>query len=343
MKVIACAEIAPGMVLGKAVESEGNQLYPAGTTIDSVVIEQLAKYDIAQVMVKDEADLRFNERFQDFEQKYTDCLNRCKGAMLSFLGTKQRIQDNVLLQIYDDAYEKISTGSELLNFLYHMMPGEDELTYVQCLNSALLAGTFADWLSMSEEDKKILILCGFYYDIGKWTLPYDILWKPGKLTDEEFKMVKTHPVIGYNLVRYLDLNEHVKNAIIMHHEKFDGSGYPYHMKGSNIDIFARYIAIIDTYIAMASARTYRDAFTPLQILGNFEKNMAQYDIELLMPLMKRIADAQTGNAVQLSDGSIWEVLIINQNKTSRPVLRNDKDQILDLAKRSDLEIVKNVQ
>lgn len=343
MKVITRAEIEPGMVLGKAVEVQGNTLYPAGTTIDSAVIGQLANYNIQQVMVKDEADLRFHERFQDFEQQYTQCLNRCKGAMLSFLGTKQRIQDDVLIQIYNDAYEKISTGSELLNFLYHMMPGEDELTYVQCLNSALLAGTFADWLSMNEEDKRILILCGFYYDIGKWTLPFDILWKPGKLTDEEFKRVKTHPVIGYNLVRYLDINEHVKNAVIMHHEKIDGSGYPYHMKGNNIDIFARYIAIIDTYIAMASARTYREAFTPLQILGNFEKNLEQYDVELLMPLMKRIADAQTGSAVQLSDGSIWEVLIINQNKTSRPILRNDKDELLDLSKRSDLEIIKNMQ
>ena len=63
------------------------------------------------------------------------------------------------------------------------MPSEDELTYTQGLNAALLAGTFADWLSMSEEEKNTLILCGFYYDIGKLQLPYELLWKPGKLTE----------------------------------------------------------------------------------------------------------------------------------------------------------------
>ena len=93
---------------------------------------------------------------------------------------------------------------------------------------------------MTEEEKRILLLCGFYYDIGKWKLPFDILWKPGKLTEEEIKTVQTHPVIGYSIARVdINLNEHVKNAIIMHHERFDGSGYPYHMKGEKIDIYAR--------------------------------------------------------------------------------------------------------
>ena len=63
------------------------------------------------------------------------------------------------------------------------MPSEDELTYTQGLNAALLAGAFADWLSLSEEEKNTLILCGFYYDIGKLQLPYELLWKPGKLTE----------------------------------------------------------------------------------------------------------------------------------------------------------------
>ena len=134
----------------------------------------------------------------------------------------------------------------------------------------------------------------------------------------------------------------MKNAVIMHHERLDGSGYPYHMSGQRIDVFARYIAIIYAYIAMASPRTYRNALTPLQILGNFEKSLDKYDVELLMPIMKRIADAQIGTSVELNDGSIWEVLIIHPNKYSRPILKNDKNEFVDLLQRPDLEIVKNV-
>lgn len=287
-----------------------------------------------------------NERsvhYQNYLERYNDCLNRYKGTMLSFLGTKQPIFDSVLLQIYDDVYEKISSGSEFLDFLYQMEPREDELTYVQCLNAALLAGTFADWAGMDEDDKRILILCGFYYDIGKWTLPFDILWKPGKLTDEEYARVKEHPVIGYTILRNdHDLNEHVKNATIMHHEKFDGSGYPYHMKGDKIDVFARYIAIVDTYLAMASPRAYRPAFTPLQILGNFEVNLDKYDVELLMPLMNRIADAQIGTRVRLNDDSVWEVLIIHPTSFSRPILKNENGEILNLLTSPNLKIISKV-
>ena len=223
-----------------------------------------------------------------------------------------------------------------------MIPNEDELTFNHSLNSALLAGTFADWLEMSPEDKETLILSGFYYDIGKLQLPYNILWKPGKLTEEEYEQVKKHPVIGYSIVRNSLLNDHVKNAVIMHHERLDGSGYPYRMSGGKIDVFARYVAIIDSYLAMASPRTYRNALTPLQIIGDFEKNMDKFDVELLMPLLKRIADVQIGSHVKLNNNTIWEVFILHPQKLSRPILKNDANQFLDLLERPDIEIIKSV-
>lgn len=351
MKVITKMEMTPGMILGEDIVYQGEILYKAEATIDQKMIDRVNRYNIMCVTIMEDADfasthnekMQFNQRFKAFQERYNGCLMRYKGVMISFLGTLQPIFDNVLIDIYNDIYETIGTGSELLDFLYTMMPNEDELTYTQCLNAALLSGAFADWLSLSPEDKRILILCGFYYDIGKWLLPYEILWKPGKLTDEEFKAVKNHPVTGYSIVRNdLNLNEHVKNTIIMHHERFDGSGYPYHMKGDKIDIFARYIAIVDTYTAMASPRTYRDAFTPLQILGNFENSMEKYDVQILMPLMKKIADSQIGTTVQLNDGSVWEVLLINSTSYSRPVLKNDKNEFLDLSKHPNLNILRNV-
>ena len=114
------------------------------------------------------------------------------------------------------------------------------------------------------------------------------------------------------------------------------------MKGAKIDVFARYVAIIDTYIAMASPRTYRNALTPLQILGNFEKDIQKYDSELLIPLMKRIADAQIGSTVQLNDESVWEVFVIHPGKLSRPILKDENSKILDLMENPQLEIVKNL-
>ena len=222
------------------------------------------------------------------------------------------------------------------------MPNEDELTYNHGLNSALLAGVFAKWMNLSEKDTETLILACFYYDIGKLKLPYDILWKTGKLTDEEYAVMKKHPAIGYTLVKYTSLSEKIKDAVFMHHERMDGSGYPQHLQGNEIHYFARYIAIIDTYIAMASPRSYRNALTPLQILEHFEKNLEKYDTEILMPIMQRIGDAQLGSTVQLSDGSVWEVFIIHPAKISRPILKNENSEVLDLLEHPELEIVKNL-
>lgn len=350
MKVVAWMELAPGMVLGEDVVSQNKVIYPAGTELNQIIIDKLKRYSVMCATVMEDIDfasthyerIRFNEDFKLFEQNYNAALLRYKSMMCSFLETGEAIGDVSLLRLYNDVFVNIPSGAVLLDFLYNMMPNEDELTFSHCLNSALLAGAIADWLNMNSVDKRTLILCGFYYDIGKLKLPYDLLWKSGKLTPEEFKIIQTHPVVGYSMVRGLELDNHIKNAVIMHHERLDGSGYPYHMQGQKIDVFARYMAIVDAYIAMASPRSYRNALTPLQILGNFEESMTRFDVELLMPIMRRIADAQIGTKVQTNDDRTWEVLIVHPNKLSRPLLRNENNELLDLRFSPGLEIVKMI-
>lgn len=348
MKAVAIMALTPGMVLGEDVEVQGKVVYPAGTELSKGIIEKLNRYSLMCVTVMEDIDfasthyekIRFNENFQQFEQAYNTALLKYKSLMTSFLQTGVQVPDDTLIQIYDEIYKTIPSGSVLLDYLYNLMPNEDELTFSHCLNSALLAGTIADWLTMNNLAKRNMILCGFYYDIGKLQLPYELLWKPSKLTPEEFKIIQTHPVVGYSLVRNLELSDHVKNAVIMHHERLDGSGYPYHMQGEKIDVYARYIAIVDAYIAMASPRSYRTAMTPLQIVANFEENMSRFDIELLMTVMNKIAAAQIGTRIQLNNEQIWEVLIIHRDKLSRPILKNDNNEILNLLDHPELQIVK---
>lgn len=350
MKEIARMALQQGMVLGKDVIYQGHVLYPADTRVNKEVIDKLNRYSIMCVTIKEAVDyasthyekMRYNERFLAFEQKYNLYLKLYKDIMSLFIKTGTKPKDEELLSIYYELTSEISSGTQVLDYLYNLVPDEDILTHTQCLNAALLAGTFADWTAMRQEEKDVLLLCAFYYDIGKLKIPYSILWKSSKLSDAEYELVKKHPRIGHLMLRELDLDSHVKNATLMHHERMDGSGYPQHLEKSQIDIYARYMAIIDTYIAMASPRSYRLAQTPLQILYDFEKNMPQYDIELLIPLMKRIADAQIGTRVQLNDDSIWEVMIIHPNHYSRPILRNESNEIIDLMKQPELFIIKNL-
>lgn len=351
MKSVARMALEPGMVLGEDVLYQGGILFPAESVLTAAMIERLKRYSIMCVSIKEDIDyatthyekIRFDEYFRTFQQKHAENLMRYKRLMISFVMEKKQIPDEALLAIYNDMSSTYDSGTVLLDYLYNLVPNEDELTYTHCLNSALLGGTFADWMEMDKKDKETLILSCFYYDIGKLRLPYELLWKSGKLSEEEYALVKKHPVIGYAILNNTSsVDQRIKNAVIMHHERMDGSGYPYHMKGSGIDLFARYIAIIDTYIAMASPRSYRTALTPLQILDNFQKNLTVYDTEILLPLMKRISDAQLGTTVQLSDNSIWDVFLIHPGRYSLPILKNKENKTLDLLENPHLTIVKNL-
>ena len=350
MKEIASIIAEPGMILAKDVVYKDKVLFPADTVLDTLVIDRLKRYSIMCVSIKDNEDLasthyekmRFNQRFREFETAFNQALLEYKAYMLMFIETGQKPQDAVFLKIYEDLAAMVPNGSVLLDYLYMMVPNEDELTFTHSLNSALLAGCFAEWLSFSEEKKNLLIMSGFFYDIGKYKMPYDILWKPDKLTPEEFALVRSHPTLGFQMVQYVHLNDHIKNTVLMHHERMDGSGYPSGMSGHDIDYYARIIAIVDTYIAMAAPRSYRSALTPMQIIGNFESSMEKYDVEILMPLLKRIADAQIGTTVQLDDDSIWEIMIIHPTKFSRPILRNADSKILDLSQNPQYKIIKNL-
>ena len=195
MKSVAVMALTPGMILGEDVVSQGNVVCPAGTKLDKILIDKLARYSVMCASVMEDVDfasthyekIRFNQDFRRFERDYNVALSRYKQLMYTFLQTGAKVPDADLLQLYHDVRADISSGAMLLDYLYNLMPNEDELTFSHCMNSALLAGAFADWLSMDNAAKNCLILCGFYYDIGKLRLPYELLWKPGKLTAEELQ------------------------------------------------------------------------------------------------------------------------------------------------------------
>ena len=351
MKDVAQLELTPGMILGKDVEIQGSILLKADTVLDKAAIEKLNRYSVMCVTVKEGVDLatthfervRYTEQFREFAKKHSTSLYRYKQLMEDVLAVNGGFMPNgELMTIYNELRSTYSNGTTLLDFLYNLMPNEDELTFNHCLNAALLAGIFAEWFNMNDEDKETLILSCFYYDIGKLQLPYNVLWKPGKLTPEEFAIVQKHPALGYQLLNGTSVDQRIKSVAAQHHERMDGSGYPFHTKGNMLDLFSRYVGIIDTYIAMASPRSYRAALTPLQILDNFAETREKYDAELLLPAMKRIADAQLGTSVQLNDGSTWEVFMINPDKYFRPVLKNSEGQVISLMDHPELNIVKNV-
>jgi len=114
-------------------------------------------------------------------------------------------------------------------------------------------------MGLSEEDQKTLLIGGLFHDIGKIGVPDTILRKPDKLTDEEYSEIKNHPSIGAHILAPATIFKEIIPIVKHHHEKYDGKGYPSQLKGESIPLFARIAAVADTFDAMTSKRTYRDA------------------------------------------------------------------------------------
>ena len=348
MKSVARMALTEGMEIATDVTNHrGDIIIPKGTIVNSSIIAKLERHSIMVVEIMEKVDyaithfekIRLSDNFKVFEEVYLKYMKEYKAMMSDFVRFGVNLNLDRLMEIHDSIRSHARNGEMLLDYLYNMLPDEDDLTHTHCLNSALIAGVFADWMVLNSKKRNDLILCGFLYDVGKLKLSNDILWKPDKLTEKEFMQIRTHTVIGYTLLEKQPINDCYKNCALMHHERCDGSGYPAGLTKDKIDLYSRYMSIIDAYEAMTSARSYRESLTPLQVIARFEsEGFQKYDEELLRPILKRLADSQIGLTVRLNDDTKWEVFVISPTKLSRPILKNGTE-LLNLCEHPELEIV----
>ncbi len=341
MKNLTRLQLEEGMVLAADVLNYKNELIcPANTVINKAVISKLAMNSIMVVKVKDEIDMArtHNEKvnlmdsFKVFEANYNKYFPAYKSIMMKCVDEGEPINMALLMSIYNNIMSVVNTGEELLDYLKVMSHPEDELTHSHCLNSALIASVFGSWLKLSEPNINILVQAGFVYDIGKLRLPYRILWKPDKLTKEEYDLVKHHTYLGQDMLKRTIVDENVITATAQHHERIDGSGYPDGLVGDQINPFAKCIAIIDAYEAMTSPRAYREPLNAFQIITYFEETInTKFDGAILKPILAKIASSQLGLAVKLKDDRIGIISGINEDDPAHPIITLEDRTTIDLS------------
>ena len=207
------------------------------------------------------------------------------------------------------------------------------------MNVGIIASLIGKWLGWSEEEQRILHTCGLFHDVGKLAIPKEILDKPGKLTDEEYAIMKTHAVEGYNLIKDIGLEASVVNAALMHHERCDGSGYPMGLTRDKIDKYSKVIAIADVYEAMTANRVYRSGMCPFDVIARIEEDgFLQFETEYLLVFLNNIVETYLNSKVKLSNGEKAEVILINRQKNSRPLVLTTSGRAIDLYKDSSVKI-----
>lgn len=196
--------------------------------------------------------------------------------------------------------------SESLNTIANIIDTKDEYTKGHSVRVAIYSRMIAKHMGMSAYDQERIYYIGLLHDIGKVGIPVSILTKPGRLSEEEFEIIKRHPAMGSSIMKDFTSIPGVQNGIRYHHERYDGNGYNEGLKGDEIPLEGRLICVADSYDAMSSKRCYRNALSYEFILDELKRNSGtQFDPEILKHL---IALIEEGSA-PISDAELLDYYI----------------------------------
>ncbi|MCR5598224.1 MAG: HD-GYP domain-containing protein [Lachnospiraceae bacterium] len=282
--------------------------------------------------------LKASPQYQQFRSEFTENVGVLKASL------NQIVEKNTPIKVDDligDTMKIIASQSNTFSVfdMLHNMRDFDDLTYTHSMNVAMICNVFAQWLGMSPDEVKLATACGTLHDIGKLRIDDEIIKKPGKLTDDEFKTIQSHPVFGYRILQNQKISEHIKLSALEHHEKCDGSGYPMHLPGDKIDKYAKLVAIADVYDAMTSNRVYRKGMCPFKVIEIFEQEgLQKYDVVFIMTFLESVVNTYIDNRVALSDGRIGIVKWINKQRLSKPMVQLENGDFLELSKNPNLSI-----
>jgi HD-GYP domain-containing protein (c-di-GMP phosphodiesterase class II) len=186
----------------------------------------------------------------------------------------------------------------------------DDYTYMHSVAVCAMMVSLAKQLGFDEVQTRSAGLAGLMHDLGKALMPMDVLNKPGKLTDTEFSIIKTHPIEGHKmLLGGINVDPMVLDVCLHHHEKTDGSGYPKSLKGDEISLFAKMGAVCDVYDAITSNRPYKSGWDPAESLRKMaEWANGHFDPKVFQAFVKTMGIYPVGSLVRLTSGRIGVVM-----------------------------------
>ena len=330
MRYVAIEDARPGMYLAYDLyDSQGRTVIGGGCELTANYIQRLREYGFAAVYIDDDIseDIKIETVIPpELRQAGEQYVKACDIDKIA----------DVAIQIVASILPEGRVSLDMADLRSY-----DDYTYAHSVNVAVLCCVLGIGLEMSERDLEYLTTAALLHDLGKLTIPKDILNKPGRLSPEEYALIKTHPVKSYELLSdNYGISAHVKQAVLLHHENYDGSGYPHGLYGDEQSIFVRVLHVCDVYDALTSNRPYKAGYCPSEaaeyLMGACGIMFDKYVVEKFLQLVPLYPK---GTEVKLSNGKKAIVVDNTDGRNLRPIVRTiDVGQDIDLSDRLNLNI-----
>lgn len=337
---VSVDECMPGMQIAETLLNEyGAVIVAEDAILDRHSIKKIENMGVVKIKVYDKtSDMITASGSEMFRAQYNENVAQVKD-ILHDISTGREIDPEKVNKVSDSIIARINENRDIVSSI-NQLRSVDEYTYTHCVNVSLLCMLIGKWLRFDFYKVKNLVHAGFLHDIGKGKIAPELLNKPGALTKDEFEEIKKHPVYGFKLAEAMyGLDDSILKGILMHHEREDGSGYPFGVKGPQIHEFAKIIAVADIYDAMTSNRAYREKESPFEVFELMEKDsFGVLDPKITSVFLSNIAAYYIGDFVKLNTGDIGEIIYINPSHISQPIVKAD-DVFIDMTQETGIKIL----
>jgi putative nucleotidyltransferase with HDIG domain len=346
---MAIEALQPGMVIAEPVmNSYGAVVAWQDTSLEEPLIKRLASMGIPHLLVYTDEVVDFGlaqqrewvpqTKAEVFEYEYTKDTDSFKDMFLQ-ISSGGLLEPEKTDAIVASVLNRQHDAAHIVDCVMQVRT-VDEYTYHHCINVSMLAMMLGKWMRMPPSQLPGLVRAGLLHDVGKSRVPLSILNKPGPLAPEELQEMKRHAEYGYQLVRLSEqVAPEIAMAVLTHHEREDGTGYPLGIRADKLGVYAKILAIVDVFDAMTANRVYRKHEPVFKVFELMQHgSFGRLDPIVLDVFLTNITHYYVGRRVVLSDGAAGEVVFMNRQDFSRPVVQT-MNGFVDLLSNKRLSIV----
>ncbi|MDD7643458.1 MAG: HD-GYP domain-containing protein [bacterium] len=324
-KFMRTRQLKPGMRVDHPVTDRlGRVLIARGATLDEYVIESMLKMGIMSIYIQEITDDDEDGSISAAAQKNIERLRTDDRAKVSLSDSvRERVAEGIqyvynntddpaLVEATTNIADSLMTAiqeNDAMAIDISALKTSDEYTFKHSVDVATISMIVAKKMGMTDTEIREIGMAGLLHDVGKTKIPPEILNKPARLDDAEFEIMRQHSVYSYRIIQNnAALSDEVKLAVLQHHEKINGTGYPMGVSSEKITPYAKVLAVADIYDALVTERPYKSAFSQREAVEMIMSMTQELDLYAMESFLQSMILYPVDSIVELSNGEKAKVV-----------------------------------